>query len=1015
MSRSLLVPSWKLPHRTALVLAVVLVSCTPVNAEEASILLTPDLQVVGWTVVDDADGNGDAGLHPGETVQLIVLLSNRGSEPATDVTATLFEVGDHPDIEILQKFDQWPALPAAGTSVAGGGFTIRAAATRPCSWEIALRLQITAAGGYSVDSPITLVMIDPRKSDIGRGEARPFYYGADASDLLGSSVAACDIDGDGYGDLILGAVSVDGASGFLPGAGEARVVYGSASRGPDIDLASSHAHIGTVFGGIAEAGLGNAAACGDLNGDGFDDVVLAASLGDALSFTRPLAGEVYVIYGDPVRIAAIHLVTAPPEVIRIFGAGSGDEWGTSLTTGDLNGDGYDEIVIGARRADGVGDGREDSGEVAVVYGGPSRLNDIDLAAPPSNVSLIRGAAAADELGTAVAAGDLDGDGRDELLLGAPLSASLADERAAAGEVAILAGSPDRLPATDLAVPTAQVRFVFGRDPGDRLGTSLASGDLDGDGNHEALVGAIGGDGPDNSRVDCGEAAILHGMSWSAAPIDLAARSADASILFGRDAGDGYGAALATGDRNGDGFAEAMIGASHAAGLANDIDVAAEIAVLPGRPQRQASLDLANAPADVEFIAGPGTPEILGNSPLALATGDLDGDGLDELLVGLPFGSAPPDRFLGGRAAVLPGEPRSRYRWDNDGYAFIDATVGVDTGIDCDDCSVEIPIGFSFDFYGESHDRVTVSSNGYLTFGPNGDQPVGFCPPASNPANAVIAAFWDDLNPAAGGGVFYLLEGTAPGRRLTVEWAGVPYFPAEGAATFEVTLFESSNQILFQYDDVTFGNAADHGGTAIVGVENATGTNGTAFSCSSASVAELTSLRWRRFASPTIVDRDDVETEPSNWEVFAGIWQRASEPDCTPTARSGERSWYFGQPGSCDYDTGSTPSGTLLSQPFVSLPQDARLSFWQRRMTEGNGGVDTSLIQKRVGVPITLVRDVTENSGRWLHTDDFLPVDTTTGIFQPIDLSDVAGQDVEIGRRPSSRPAVLNHSAANARS
>ena len=126
--------------------------------------------------------------------------------------------------------------------------------------------------------------------------------------------------------------------------------------------------------------------------------------------------------------------------------------------------------------------------------------------------------------------------------------------------------------------------------------------------------------------------------------------------------------------------------------------------------------------------------------------------------------------------------------------------------------------------------------------------------------------WDDLNPEAGDGVFYLLEGTAPNRRLTVEWSQAELAGGSGPVTFEVTLFETSNQILLQYQDVTFGNASDNGATAVVGVQNVTGFNGTAISCFNPNVADGSAVRLRRFAGPTIVWSDDMEGGVGGWSA-----------------------------------------------------------------------------------------------------------------------------------------------------
>jgi len=139
---------------------------------------------------------------------------------------------------------------------------------------------------------------------------------------------------------------------------------------------------------------------------------------------------------------------------------------------------------------------------------------------------------------------------------------------------------------------------------------------------------------------------------------------------------------------------------------------------------------------------------------------------------------------------------------------------------CDDCGELISIGFSFNFFGTPHTAVNLCSNGYLTFG-NVLNDFSNDPSFPDPAtpNDMIAPYWDDWNPAAGGDVFYLTLGNAPNRRLVVMWNQVLHFGTTNAATFEVVLFETTNNIEFRYAAT---NPAD---TPTIGIENFAGAIG----------------------------------------------------------------------------------------------------------------------------------------------------------------------------------------------
>jgi len=144
-----------------------------------------------------------------------------------------------------------------------------------------------------------------------------------------------------------------------------------------------------------------------------------------------------------------------------------------------------------------------------------------------------------------------------------------------------------------------------------------------------------------------------------------------------------------------------------------------------------------------------------------------------------------------------------------------------TASNCDDCGEVVPIGFEFNFYGDTHTEIGVSSNGYLTFGEDLEDledPTNDRIPNTNKPNDLIAPYWDDWNPSAGGTVHYQTLGDTPNGKFIAQWTEVKHFDVDGTSTFQAILFEGTNCIEFRY-----GPLAEVAPT--IGIENQDGTKG----------------------------------------------------------------------------------------------------------------------------------------------------------------------------------------------
>ena len=170
----------------------------------------------------------------------------------------------------------------------------------------------------------------------------------------------------------------------------------------------------------------------------------------------------------------------------------------------------------------------------------------------------------------------------------------------------------------------------------------------------------------------------------------------------------------------------------------------------------------------------------------------------------------------------------------------------------DDSTATYALPFSFSFYGSNYSSLTVSSNGRIIFSSTTSSGVSnHCLPSVDHPEPQIAPFWDDLKPSTstgGGAVYVTTVGTAPNRKVIVEWKNVPHYGFQtGTVTFEAVLYEGSNTIEFHYSNVNFGySTIDAGASATIGVQRDS-SNATQFSCDTASLQDSFALR---FSPPT---------------------------------------------------------------------------------------------------------------------------------------------------------------------
>jgi len=358
-----------------------------------------------------------------------------------------------------------------------------------------------------------------------------FGGATESYDYFGSALAIGDIVGDGTPDLAIGGRGEDTGSSWNAGVGFYMINDGT---GLDGDTGYLFQAGGTNAESSDQAG--KSIALGDFDCDGFDDVALGAPYEDWGSISD--AGAITIHYsggGAPGSAGSDVLiqnggVATSTEV--------GDRFGSSLAVGDFDGDGCDDLAVGSPEEDWGS--TQSTGVLVVLYGDPSGISTSGAQTFSGSYFGIYGQAYV-RLGYAVAAGDFDADGYDDLAVSAPYATS--GGQAGSGEVYVLTGSASKLQADG---PTLTQGGIFGSDEAnDHTGLSLATGDLDGDGVDDLLIGV-----PDEdygSTTNTGQAIIAYGAFGTGLDESDCYNTWQMGYGESVESGDGFGYSVAIGD------------------------------------------------------------------------------------------------------------------------------------------------------------------------------------------------------------------------------------------------------------------------------------------------------------------------------------------------------------------------------------------------------------------------------------------------------------------------------------
>lgn len=545
----------------------------------------PEAQL-GWAVAGAGDVNGDG------FSDFMIGARYYDSQKTNEGIALIYYGGlstDYkwPDVSITgQQQDAWlgSALAPAG-DVNGDGYS-----------DLII-------GAYPYDNGQTdegTALIYHGGGVPGNETSRTVLVAAVASGRFGSVVAdAGDINGDGNDDVLISAPGTDPAA-----AGRTLVAYGS-----EAGIGDAQSVYKTFAFGRTAAGAG------DINGDGYADIII----GNPNYTNTGNGGEARIYYGSATGLDSINYVTlTEPNNGSLFGSA------VSGAT-DLNGDNYADIVIGAPK---FKVGNEVRGAAFVYYGSVNGL--------VTTPQVLTGKSINASMGASVAGlGDTNGDGFDDLIVGAPTTNTAAVE---GGVAWIYYGSVNGVDNSTTYFKNDNAYAHFGA-------SVACAGDVNGDALLDAVIGI-----PGHGLSKEGAVAVYHGQPGGF-------QETLKRFYYGSGANTSFGISVSgAGDVNGDGYSDVIVGSG---GYSSPTTQVGAFNVIPGNYYG------ANGPGTVTSWAAVGTGAMDQMGASVSGAGDVNGDGFSDIIVGIPGFDTPTAQDAGSVRTYFGGG--ELVSWDKQSY------------------------------------------------------------------------------------------------------------------------------------------------------------------------------------------------------------------------------------------------------------------------------------------------------------------------------------------------------------